>query len=529
LTTAWIALAVAYFLVGKLGLRLALVHPSATAVWPSSGLALAGLIVLGTGAWPGVFLGAFAVNLTTAGSVATAIGIAIGNTLEAVLGAYLLKRFSAGRRPFERGIDTLRFALLAGMVSTTVSATMGVTSLVLSGFAVPSSFGQIWLTWWLGDMGGDLVVAPLLLLWAFGGRLRWNRAQVLEALLLLATLGMVASAVFGGVFPLRGSQYSLAFMCTPFLIWAAYRFDQRAAATAVAALAVIAVWGTMRGADVMQRWERNESLLLLQVFLGVCAVTTMALAAEVADRRRAEQALQVRSAELRAAVTDLETFSHAISHDLRSPVGAIINYAEVLREEGAGAWSSEHMRLLDRIRASSASAKGLLDQLMQFSSVAREYRRHEHVDMTELARRAFAEVAYGYEQAQGVTLEVRDLPSVRGSSMLLSRVFRNLFSNAVKYSRGRPRRSIRVTGELQEQENIYCVADNGIGFDPAFGREVFMPFRRLAEAQSFEGAGLGLAITARIVRKHGGRIWAESDGQRGARFFFALPRQEELS
>jgi len=525
----WIAIGLAYFFVGKLGLRLAYVHPSATAVWPASGLAISAMLALGVGAWPGIFLGAFAVNLSTAGSVATTLGIATGNTLEAVVGAYLVRRFSNGSRPFERGLDTLRFALLAGMVSTTISATFGVSSLVLSGFATAASFGRIWLTWWLGDMGGDLVVAPLLLLWVFGGPLRWNHSRVLEGALLLACMSLVASAVFGGAFPLGGSQYSLAFVCTPFLIWAAYRFDQRTAAGAVATLALIAVWGTLLGAEQLPRLERNESLLLLQLFLGVCAVTTLALAAEVAHRRRVEQSLRTRSAELRAAVSDLETFSHAISHDLRSPIGAVVNYSAALRQSGAGTWSAQHLSVLDSMRASLDSAAGLLDQLIQFGSIAREFGRQEEVDMTELARRAFAEVVVGYEQAQDVQLDVAELPPARGSALLLGRVFRNLFSNAVKYSRGRPRRSIHVIGEAHEIENVYCVTDNGIGFDPAFGRDVFKPFRRLYEARGVDGAGLGLAITARIVRQHGGRIWAESDGRRGAQFFFTLPRNGESS
>ena len=525
----WIAIAVAYFIMGKLGLRLAYVHPSATAVWPASGLAISALLALGVGAWPGVFLGAFAVNLTNAASVATTLGIATGNTLEAVVGAYLVRRFSNGSRPFERGLDTLRFALLAGMVSTTISATMGVSSLVLGGLASFGSFGRIWLTWWLGDMGGDLVVAPLLLLWVFGGPLRWNRSRALEGALLLACMSLVASAVFGGAFPLGGSQDSLAFVCTPFLIWAAYRFDQRTAAGAVATLAAIAVWGTLRGAEQLPGLERNESLLLLQVFLGVCGVTTLALAAEVAHRRRVEQSLRMRSSELRAAVSDLETFSRAISHDLRSPIGAVVNYSAALRHAGAGSWSDQHLSALDGMRASLDSAAGMLDQLTQFGSLAREFGRQEEVDMSELARHAFAEVMVGYEQAQGVQLEVGELPPAHGSALLLGRVFRNLFSNAVKYSRGRPRRLIQVTGEAHEIENVYCVEDNGIGFDPAFGRDVFKPFRRLNEARGVDGAGLGLAITARIVRQHGGRIWAESDGRRAAQFFFTLPRNGESS
>ena len=525
----WILLSAAYFVVGKLGLKLAYVHPSVTAVWPASGLALSALLTLGIGAWPGVFVGAFLVNATTAGSLWTSLGIATGNTLEAVVGAYLVKRYANGMRPFERGLDTVRFAVLAGVLSTAISATIGVGSLTLAGYAVPSSFERIWTTWWLGDMGGDLVMAPMLLLWTLGDRPRWSRSHVIEALLLLAFMTGVALAVFGDVLPLRSNQYSLAFVCTPFLIWAAYRFDQRIAAGTVAALAAIAIWGNMHEVNTLPRWERNESLLLLQVFLAVCAVTSMALAAEVANRKRVEDALRSRSAELRAAVSDLETFSHAISHDLRSPIGAVINYTAALRDPAEGNWSPERLRLIDRIRDSATSAAGLLDQLMQFGSIGREYRLQEDVDMTQLARRAFAEVAVGSEQAHGVQLDVRELPPIRGSALLLGRVFRNLFSNAVKYSRGRPRRAIRVTGESHGVENIYCVADNGIGFDPAFGREVFMPFRRLDEARSFEGAGLGLAITARIVRKHGGRIWAESNGRRGAQFFFTLPRQGEPS
>ena len=162
----------------------------------------------------------------------------------------------------------------------------------------------------------------------------------------------------------------------------------------------------------MPRWERNESLLLLQVFLGVSGVTTLALAAEVANRRRVEQALRTRSAELRAAVSDLENFSHAISHDLRSPIGAVINYSAVLRDAGAargrriscGCWTGS--------APAPHSAAGLLEQLMQFGGIGREFGRQEDVDMTELARRAFAEVVLGYEQTQGVQLEVQPLPSV---------------------------------------------------------------------------------------------------------------------
>ncbi|HKW78378.1 MAG TPA: MASE1 domain-containing protein, partial [Candidatus Limnocylindria bacterium] len=145
------ALVAIYFVAGKLGLSLAFVNASASAVWPPTGLAIAGLLVLGIAYWPAILIGAFAVNLTTSGDVPSSVGIAFGNTLEAVVGAFLVGRFAGGRATFERPADVLRFALLAAVLATAISATVGVTSLALAGLARWSDFGPIWLTWWLGD------------------------------------------------------------------------------------------------------------------------------------------------------------------------------------------------------------------------------------------------------------------------------------------------------------------------------------------------------------------------------------------
>ncbi len=163
--TTLVTLAAIYFVCGKLGLMLAFVNVSASAVWPPSGLALAAALVLGYRVWPAVFLGAFLVNITTAGSLATSVGIATGNTLEALIGAYLVNRFANGRHAFNRAQDVFRLAFLAGMLSTGVSATFGVTSLSLGGFSSWSEYGRVWLTWWLGDAAGVLIVAPVALLW----------------------------------------------------------------------------------------------------------------------------------------------------------------------------------------------------------------------------------------------------------------------------------------------------------------------------------------------------------------------------
>jgi diguanylate cyclase (GGDEF)-like protein len=285
-------LAVVYFAAAKLGLRLAFVHPSATAVWAPTGIALAAFLIFGFRVWPGAFLGAFFANLTTAGSVLTSIGIATGNTLEGVAGCYLVMRFARGQRAFERAQDIIKFAFLAGMVSTTISATVGVTSLSLGGFADWAQYGSIWRTWWLGDGVGAVLVTPPILLWRENPRLNWTREQIIELTLLFLGLFLTVWIVFGGRFHSEVKNYPLEYLCIPFLIWAAFRFGRRKAATATCVLAAIAIWGTLQGFGPFSREALNTSLILVQSFVGVVAVTSLALAAEVSARKRADERVQ---------------------------------------------------------------------------------------------------------------------------------------------------------------------------------------------------------------------------------------------
>ena len=293
------ALAVVYFASGKLGLGLAFVHPSATAVWPPAGIALAAMLVLGVRMWPGVLLGAFLVNVTTAGSIATSAGIAVGNVCEALVACFLVNRYCRGVRAFERASDVFRFASLAGLLATTVGPAAGVTSLCLGGFAPWREWPSIALTWWLGDVAGIVIVAPLVILWLTGSRVVWNRRRAVEAFLLLVILGLVGEAVFGPLLPIADRHYPLQFLCFPILVWAAFRFGPRETATAAVVVAGIAIWGTLRGYGTFMRWPPSESLLLLQVFLGVITIMALGLAAAVLEQERAHAAAHAGEANLR--------------------------------------------------------------------------------------------------------------------------------------------------------------------------------------------------------------------------------------
>lgn len=284
-----VGLAVVYVIVGKLALQLAYVNPSASAVWPCTGIAIAALLVFGMRLWPVIFVSAFLVNVTTNGSIPTSLAIAAGNTLEAIAAVYLVSHSAGGRNAFQRSQNIFRFALFAGILATTISATIGCTALVAGGLASWPNYAAIWSTWWLGDAVGAIIITPLILLWIENPKLDWTRRQIVELIFLFAGLLATAWAVFGNGLHAVVRNYPFEYVCFPFLIWAAFRFGRRKAATAIAFLAIIATWGTIHGYGPFARTSPNTSLLLLQSFMGIAALTTMVLAAESTEHRHAEE------------------------------------------------------------------------------------------------------------------------------------------------------------------------------------------------------------------------------------------------
>lgn len=297
-----------YFVAGKFGLSLAFVNPNATAVWPPTGIALAACLLLGDYAGIGIFLGAFLVNFTTSGLVLSSIAVAMGNMLEGLIGARLVRHFAHGTQAFDKAPDVFKFALLAGLLSTTVSAIVGVASLVWSGLVSTNDSLRVGLTWWLGDAGGSLIVAPVLILWATRQtKIRWQLSRIVENIFLLASLILVALVVFGEQSSLAVRNYPLEFIFVPIIIWAAYRFGQRETATVTLVLSAIAIWGTLQGYGPFARQlQPNESLLLLQSFMITMAITGLALAALVSERREVEAELQEINRKLKLSLGTVE-------------------------------------------------------------------------------------------------------------------------------------------------------------------------------------------------------------------------------
>jgi signal transduction histidine kinase len=232
-----------------------------------------------------------------------------------------------------------------------------------------------------------------------------------------------------------------------------------------------------------------------------------------------------RTAVLRDTISELETFNYSVAHDLRSPMGAVINFAGIIAHDHGAALDEEAKQYLRRIAASASNAVALMNGLLAFSHSGREEISKCNIDMRDLVEGVRDDLA-----ASGVdpaTIEIAQMPSAYADPSMIRRVFSNLISNAVKFTKPGEPASVRVGGSVgEDKELVYFVRDRGIGFDMRYAHKLFGVFERLHSSTRFDGHGVGLAISARLIRRHGGRIWAEAAVDQGATFHFTLPRSD---
>jgi PAS domain S-box-containing protein len=290
-TTGWyllsmVLLAAAYFGAARFGLSLASVHTNVSPVWAPTGIALAAVLLLGYRVWPGILLGAFLANFLTPVPVAASGLIAIGNTLEALAGAFLLRSIGFNFA-LSRARDVFKFVVVT-VFCTMISATLGNIGLIIFHSSPWANFGSLWSTWWLGDLTGAVIIAPLILTWSAGKDFWFPRRRYLEGSILLLLLSISAMVTFGKSAPTPIQYYPLARLLIPFLLWAAFRLGRRGVTAATIVTSAFAIWGTSHGAGPFVSDNPNDSLLTLQLFLATNAVTFLFLGAVVEEKRVAE-------------------------------------------------------------------------------------------------------------------------------------------------------------------------------------------------------------------------------------------------
>ncbi len=507
-------LAIVYIAAAKLGLMMDAVGGFATLVWPATGIAFAALLRGGPQLWPGVAIGAFVVNVWIGGPVAVSLGIAVGNTLEAVLAVWAVRRLTGLRAAPDRLAGVAGLVLFAATLSTMVSATIGTLSLRVGGIITPGHVLETWRAWWLGDAAGDLIAAPILLAWS----VRPNRPPPerigLGHMVELAALSASILVTTFVVFDTRSAAdyaFTQIYLLFPLLLWAALRFGLRGATTAAFAISAIAIWSTAHGHGPFVHARLATSLTFLQVFLAIVSITALVLAAAIAER---DDAVRAR-----------DRLLASVSHELKNPLHTILLGTEVLLTQPR-ADEQAHRQLLGMRRATSRMG-ALVRDLLDVAAI--EAGRFS-LERAPVGARAIVEETL--EQAGTLAASrsqtlLRELGSaevyVNCDRGRVLQVLVNLVDNALKFSPSGGSVMLRVDADGDWVR--FSVSDHGSGVAAADARHLFEPYWRARDARS-GGTGLGLSIAKAIVEAHGGRIWLERRDGDGSTFCFSLPIHE---
>jgi signal transduction histidine kinase len=543
-----------YVAAGKFGLSLAFRNASASPIWPPTGIAFTAVLLWGYRFGWAIFIGAFLVNITTQGSLATSLAIGCGNTLEALLGAWLVARFIEPRRIFDKPRSILKFVVLGAVLSTAVSPSFGVTSLCLGQFTTWSEYGASWVTWWLGDLVSDLTIAPLVLIWAVEGWPRLMRTQQLEAAGMVLTVVLVNALIFEGASLFPDQNLPIDYLALLPLIWAAFRFGRRGAITAGIITSGIALVGTLHGRGPFVRTDLNSSLLLAQAFVATITLTALLLAAvvseqraieaalraELTERRKAEHALEKAKAELQAHAenlekvvaertaqltesnAELEAFSFSLSHDLRAPLRAIRGFTLAVLEERRGDLGDSAAEL-ERVVNSAKRMDRLIQDVLAFSRISRRQLATRTLDVEKLI------LTLTHErpdlQPPRAEIQIADhLPRIRGDEASLSQCVANLLDNAVKFVRPGLVPRVIIRSEPAGGRVRLWFEDNGIGIDQSQQSLIFDMFHRAHAGGQYEGSGIGLAIVRKAVERMGGAVGVQAEPGKGSRFWLELPK-----
>lgn len=536
---------------------LGLVGTEASPLWPPAGVSLAALLLWGQWVWPGIALGDIISMIQSQGTLWSwiTIGSLAGSTLQALVGTTLLKQIGF-RNSLSRIRDVLGLVILGGIVTPVVNATLDRTTEVLAGGIPWGRFAQNWLTLWLGDGMGILLVTPLLLLGipSITQVPRWGKPdyslksdRLLEAVACLGLLVATSCGIFGLQTTTQIAEYPLEYLPFPFVVWAALRFGQGGAVLASLLVSGLAIGGAVHsgGPFFLKAGTVEQAILLLQTFMAVVTTTALVLAAAVSERQRAEAKLRAlnldlerqveeRTAQLQEKIQELQgfyelkdTFLQAVAHDLRT---SIMGMLMVLK-------SAHHpdqdqnllpQRLLVQIIQGCDRQLTLINALLEdhFSEEQPVNLRCSCLSLRDLLQQVVSslEPLLTKNQATFTNDVPVTLPLAIADPEQLQRVFENLLVNALKHNP--PGVSLRVKAAVEGGMLCCRVQDNGVGIDPDQQAALFKLYVRRLFTRHLTGVGLGLYLCREIITAHGGEIGIDSHAGAGTEVWFTLPLAE---
>jgi signal transduction histidine kinase len=552
-----ILVAVIYFLSAYFGLLLAFRDPITSPVWPPVGIGLALILFLGVRTWPGITIGSLIAYMLVfwlngieinSGTIQASIIISIGNTIEILLGRYLMIRLIKDKDPFTNTYNTFVFLIIA-LVMCLVGSSLGTYSFYLNGIVTKEEFISRWFFWWIPNVTSVLLFTPFLLSWKRKFILQLTQRTLFESLIFLFCLALfIVILRYETLAPTIEKSYP--FLIIPFLLWLSFRFNLQTTLTGILITALSAIYFTINGYGPFVLDSNENSILILQIFISVISITsiilsstvferheaqltiqkfnetletkiderTKALNDEIIFRKKAEDKLKVTNRQLRKANVELDNFVYKVSHDLRAPIASVLGLVNLAKKENKFDTLKQYFDMVGR---SAVQQDSFIKDILDLSRNSRLLVDRKKINWQELINDTFEHLKFSVkDKAIDRKVNIIGRGSFYSDHRRIKVIFNNLISNAIRYSNGKDP-VVEIDVKINKTNANITISDNGVGIEKKHQKKVFEMFYRATDANA--GSGLGLYIVKESIDKLNGNIDMMSDPGIGTKFLISLP------
>jgi len=555
--------AVVYFLSAYLGLILAFHDPMTSPVWPPVGVGFALILLLGPRVWPGITIGSLLAymlvfwlnNITISlATIQASTIIAIGNTVELIVGLYLLKTFISKEDPFKKTHESFMFLLIT-LIMCLIGSSFGTYSLYLNQLVNEQELIQTWFFWWIPNVASILLFTPFILSWKRSFRIRASRAKVFEFMLfilcLLAFLAVLNNQELGSTI-----EKSLPFLVIPFLLWLAFRFNLQTSMAGILITALSAIFFTVNGIGPFVLETNENSIIMLQIFIGVISISSIVLSSTVYERtvaqetikkfnetleskieertlelneeinyrKNAEEKIKVANEQLQKTNVELDNFVYKVSHDLRAPIASVLGLVNLAKRENKVDVLREYFNMIEK----SAEQQDLfIKDILDLSRNSRLAVNRDKIRWEELLNDTFDNLKYSVKDKKiEKIVNISGRTSFYSDQRRIKVIFNNLISNSIRYANGKDPK-VEIDINVNKAVADIRISDNGIGIEKPHLKKVFEMFYRATDSNV--GSGLGLYIVKESVERLNGQIELNSEKGNGTVFNISLPNMRNLN
>jgi len=553
-----IGVALLYYLSARLGYFFEFENTTALPAWPPSGIGFALIILLGRSAWPGITIGSLVANIMAywndpslpAQTIITISSmIAIGNTVEAVLGNYLVKIWIKDNYPFKNAKNAFRF-LFVTLLMCSVGAGVGTLSLFFNNALVTENLLRTGFSWWVGNVVGILLFTPIILAAARKFVLKFTSEKMMEVgIFFLSLIGIFLLLKVDYLRPTL--EHALPFLALPFLLWLAFRFELIVAIAGVLGVSLISIFITIKGGGPFVLANSYNSMLLLQIFIGVISISTIILSATVKERGEAQRKLEEFNENLESMVqertralneeintrkeaeekiartnrelskrnTELDNFVYSVSHDLRAPIASVLGLINLAKKDKDVSMKDMY---LDMINKSALQQDDFIKEILDQSRNSRLEVKREEILFEPLIDETFNQLRFATSAGKSVEriVNIEQKQPFFSDRWRLKVILNNIISNAIRYRNGKDP-VIKVDVIIDEHLASVAIQDNGKGIEEEHLPNVYKMFYRATDDGA--GSGLGLYIVKEAVDKLNGQIDIKSEIGKGTIVRFAIP------